>query len=98
MAVAVLLVRSVEYPTSPGCLQPLMFMFVEVEEGLLRWQLSREDWRRLPVSRLSVVHRCTPTVLARFLLCCGSPGPMWMIGRGPEAMGRWRLPVGQQLR
>ena len=23
---------------------------------------------------------------------------MWMIGRGPGVMGRWRLPVGQQLR
>ena len=38
VVVAVLLVRSVEHPTSPGCLQPLMFTFVEVEEGLLRWQ------------------------------------------------------------
>ena len=35
--------------------------------------------------------------IARFLLCCASPGPMWMIGRGPRAMGRWRLLVGQQL-
>ena len=32
------------------------------------------------------------------ILCCGSLGSMWMIRWGPMAAGRWRLPVGKQLR
>ena len=59
-----LLVRSVEHPTSPGCLQPLMFTFVEVEECLLRWQ-NRTEQGLLPVSGLNILKtdgrdRCIP--------------------------------------
>ena len=66
---------------------------------LLHWQPSQRGPRRLPLSRrLSVVHRCIPMLLARFLLCCGSLRPMWMIRLGPMTMGRWSLLVGQLLR
>ena len=83
VAVAVLLVWSVEHPTSPGCPQMQMFTFERAAQQLLWWRQSRRrGGGRLMQGRLSMwgAAVCLLTTAAQIQRCCWSPDPMWMIG------------------